>query len=183
MNYLKFFFIVLSFFTFVKAEQTTILEPKVIEYKGVKEGRIKQVEEKVENLTQKQKSLEEKISKLEKIKNTSSQQNNELLERLLTDMEELKNNQKLLAKSLQEIKDSNSKIFFTQLITILIFLFFIFFIFLAFRKKKTDETLPSEENQSDSDIIKALTEKAKEDPKVAEVLKAYLNSRRLNDEV
>ncbi|PMP77727.1 MAG: hypothetical protein C0178_01555 [Sulfurihydrogenibium sp.] len=96
-------------------------------------------------------------------------------------MEELKNNQKLLAKSLQEIKDSNSKIFFTQLITIFIFLFFIF---LAFRKKKTDKTLPTEEeNQSDSDIIKALTEKAKEDPKVAEVLKAYLNSRRLNDEV
>jgi predicted PurR-regulated permease PerM len=172
LNYLRIFFIVLSFFTFAKAEQTTILEPKAIEYKGVKEEKIKQVEEKVANFTQKQKSLEEKISKLEKIKNTSSQQNNELLERLLTDMEELKDNQKLLAKSLQEIKDSNSKIFFTQLITIFIFLFFIF---LAFRKKKTDETLPTEEeNQSDSDVIKALTEKVKEDLKIAEVLKACL---------
>ena len=195
LNYLKIFFIVLSLFTFVKAEQTTILEPKIIEYKGVKEERIRKIEGQIYSLYQKQKNLEDKISQIENLKNisTDKQHSSSLLanlEDIKQNLEEIKKNQESINKEIKDFRADVHKVLLIQnLIQFIIFAIFTIMMYLLYKYKKAEtsqieekEKIP-QENQSDSDIIKALTEKAKEDPKVAEVLKAYLNTRRIDDEV
>jgi hypothetical protein len=71
----------------------TTIEPKIIEYKGVKVEDLQKVNQQVNALYQKQKQLEEKISQIEKLKNVS-QTDKKLIEYFLTEIEELKKNQK-----------------------------------------------------------------------------------------
>lgn len=172
------------------AEQT-VVEPKIIEYKGVKEEQLKKVENQVYNLSQKQRLLEEKLSQLEKIKNLTSQ-DKQILEILISDIQEIKQNQENLNKQLKDLSSYVNKALFLQnLIQFIIFGIFITFMYLLYNYKKdtgkeikeVNEKIEKAIEKDESEIIMNLTEKAKEDPKAAEILRVYLNSRRIDNEV
>ncbi len=190
LKFFKFLIFILIFVNFSSAEQT-IVEPKIIEYKGVKEDQLKKVENQVYNLSQKQKSLEEKISQLEKIKNISPQ-DKQLLEVLITDIEDIKRNQENLNKQVNKLYNYvNNALLLQNIIQLVMFLIFFVLVYLLYKYKKStgkeikqiNEKIENVREKEESDIIMHLTEKAKEDPKAAEILKIYLSSRRYQNEV
>jgi predicted PurR-regulated permease PerM len=190
LKFFKFLIFILIFVNFSSAEQT-IVEPKIIEYKGVKEDQLKKVENQVYNLSQKQKSLEEKISQLEKIKNISPQ-DKQLLEVLITDIEDIKRNQENLNKQVNKLYSYvNNALLLQNIIQFVMFVIFIVLVYLLYKYKKStgkeikqiNEKIENVREKEESDIIMNLTEKAKEDPKAAEILKIYLSSRRYQNEV
>ncbi len=87
----------------------TTIEPKIIEYKGVKAEDLQKVNQQVNALYKKQKQLEEKISQIEKLKNVS-QTDKKLIEYFLTEIEELKKNQEKLKNQRTNFK-KETKIF------------------------------------------------------------------------
>ncbi|ACN98871.1 putative viral A-type inclusion protein [Sulfurihydrogenibium azorense Az-Fu1] len=193
MKYFKFLIVLLIFTTQGFSEQM-IVEPKVIEYKGVKEEQLKKVEDQVQRLYQKQKSLEEKLSQIENIKGLS-QKDKEILQLLMSDIEEIKQNQRTLDNKLEKLYNYTNKALLLQnIIQFVIFSIFIVFMYILYilykYKKDTNQEIKefNEEieklaEKDESEIIMNLTEKAKEDPKAAAILKAYLDSRRKADEV
>ncbi|MFN4307029.1 viral A-type inclusion protein [Sulfurihydrogenibium azorense] len=190
MKYFKFLIVLLIFTTQGFSEQM-IVEPKVIEYKGVKEEQLKKVEDQVQRLYQKQKSLEEKLSKIENIKGLS-QKDKEILQLLMSDIEEIKQNQQILDNKLEKLYNYTNKALLLQnIIQLVIFSIFIVFMYILYKNKKNTNQEVKEVNEKiekltekdESEIIMNLTEKAKEDPKAAAILKAYLDSRRSENEV
>jgi len=195
LKYFKFLIVLLIFTTQGFSEQM-IVEPKVIEYKGVKEEQLKKVEDQVQRLYQKQKSLEEKLSQIENIKGLS-QKDKEILQLLMSDIEEIKQNQRTLDNKLEKLYNYTNKALLLQnIIQFVIFSIFIVFMYILYMyilykyKKDTNqeikefnEKIEKLAEKDESEIIMNLTEKAKEDPKAAAILKAYLDSRRKADEV
>lgn len=190
LKYFKFLIVLLIFTTQGFSEQM-IVEPKVIEYKGVKEEQLKKVEDQVQRLYQKQKSLEEKLSKIENIKGLS-QKDKEILQLLMSDIEEIKQNQRTLDNKLEKLYNYTNKALLLQnIIQLVIFSIFIVFMYILYKNKKNTNQEVKEVNEKieklaekdESEIIMNLTEKAKEDPKAAAILKAYLDSRRSENEV
>ena len=185
LKYFKFLVIILIIYTQTFAEQM-VVEPKVIEYKGVKEEQLRKVEEQVKSLYQKQKSLEEKLSQIENIKGLS-QKDKEILQLLTSDIEEIKQNQKILDSKLEKLYSYvNKSLILQNIIQFVIFSIFIVFMYLLYKYKKDTNQEIKEVNEKveklvekdESEIIISLTEKAKDDPKAAAILKAYLDSRR-----
>lgn len=190
LKYFKFLIVLLIFTTQGFSEQM-IVEPKVIEYKGVKEEQLKKVEDQVQRLYQKQKSLEEKLSQIENIKGLS-QKDKEILQLLMSDIEEIKQNQRTLDNKLEKLYNYTNKALLLQnIIQFVIFSIFIVFMYILYKYKKDtnqeikefNEEIEKLAEKDESEIIMNLTEKAKEDPKAAAILKAYLDSRRKADEV
>lgn len=190
LKYFKFLIVLLIFTTQGFSEQM-IVEPKVIEYKGVKEEQLKKVEDQVQRLYQKQKSLEEKLSQIENIKGLS-QKDKEILQLLMSDIEEIKQNQRTLDNKLEKLYNYTNKALLLQnIIQFVIFSIFIVFMYILYKYKKDtnqeikefNEKIEKLAEKDESEIIMNLTEKAKEDPKAAAILKAYLDSRRKADEV
>ncbi|WP_028951277.1 viral A-type inclusion protein [Sulfurihydrogenibium subterraneum] len=190
MKYFKFLVIILIIYTQTFAEQM-VVEPKVIEYKGVKEDQLRKVEGQVQFLYQKQKSLEEKLSQIENIKGLS-QKDKEILQLLTSDIEEIKQNQKILDSKLEKLYSYiNRSLILQNIIQFVIFSIFIVFMYLLYKYKKDTNQEIKEVNEKveklvekdESEIIISLTEKAKDDPKAAVILKAYLDSRRKENEV
>lgn len=190
LKYFKFLIVLLIFTTQGFSEQM-IVEPKVIEYKGVKEEQLKKVEDQVQRLYQKQKSLEEKLSQIENIKGLS-QKDKEILQLLMSDIEEIKQNQRTLDNKLEKLYNYTNKALLLQnIIQLVIFSIFIVFMYILYKYKKDtnqeikefNEKIEKLAEKDESEIIMNLTEKVKEDPKAAAILKAYLDSRRKADEV
>lgn len=185
LNYFKFILILLiSFESYAVAEQT-VVEPKIIEYKGVKEEQLRKVEGQVYSLAEKQKILEEKLRQLEKIKNISPQ-DKQILEILVSDIQEIKQNQENLNKQVKELYNYvNKSLFLQNIIQLVIFSIFIVFMSLLYKYKKetgreikeVNEKVEKFVEKDESEIIMNLTERAKEDPKAAEILKAYIKSK------
>ena len=185
LKYFKFLVIILIIYSQTFAEQM-VVEPKVIEYKGVKEEQLRKVEGQVQLLYQKQKSLEEKLSKIENIKGLS-QKDKEILQLLTSDIEEIKQNQKILDSKLEKLYSYvNRSLILQNIIQFVIFSIFIVFMYLLYKYKKDTNQEIKEVNEKveklvekdESEVIISLTEKAKDDPKAVAILKAYLDSRR-----
>jgi peptidoglycan hydrolase CwlO-like protein len=103
--------IILLFLIFFNSFAETTIEPKIIEYKGVKAEDLQKVNQQVNALYQKQKQLEEKISQIEKLKNVS-QTDKKLIGYFLTEIEELKKNQEELKNQIANFEKETKKSFF-----------------------------------------------------------------------
>jgi small-conductance mechanosensitive channel len=162
----------------------TTIEPKIIEYKGVKAENLQKVNQQVNALYQKQKQLEEKISQIEKLKNVS-QTDKKLIEYFLTEIEELKN------QITNFEKETKKSFFMLNLIQFITFGIFVVFMVLIYNYKKNtgreikevSEKVDKIQERSDAEMILSLIEKAKTDPKAAEILQTYLKSRGEVDEI
>jgi peptidoglycan hydrolase CwlO-like protein len=182
--------ILLLLVSFNSFAETTI-EPKIIEYKGVKAEDLRKVNQQVNALYLRQKQLEEKISQIEKLKNVS-QTDKKLIEYFLTEIEELKKNQEELKNQIAKFEKETKKSFFMlNLFQFITFGIFIVFMVLLFNYKKNtgreikevSEKVDKIQERSDSEMILSLIEKAKTDPKAVEILQTYLKSRGEVDEV
>ncbi|WP_299237672.1 viral A-type inclusion protein [Sulfurihydrogenibium sp.] len=169
----------------------TTIEPKIIEYKGVKAEDLRKVNQQVNALYLRQKQLEEKISQIEKLKNVS-QTDKKLIEYFLTEIEELKKNQEELKNQITNFEKETKKSFFMlNLIQFITFGIFVVFMTLLYNYKKdtgreikeVSEKVDKIQERSDAEMILSLIEKAKTDPKAAEILQTYLKSRGEADEV
>jgi DNA repair exonuclease SbcCD ATPase subunit len=176
-----FLLLLVSFNSFAE----TTIEPKIIEYKGVKAEDLQKVNQQVNALYQKQKQLEEKISQIEKLKNVS-QTDKKLIEYFLTEIEELKKNQEELKNQITNLEKETKKSFFMlNLIQFVTFGIFVVFMVLLYNYKKNtgreikevSEKVDKIQERSDAEMILSLIEKAKTDPKAAEILQTYLKSR------
>jgi DNA repair exonuclease SbcCD ATPase subunit len=176
-----FLLLLVSFDSFAE----TTIEPKIIEYKGVKAEDLQKVNQQVNALYQKQKQLEEKISQIEKLKNVS-QTDKKLIEYFLTEIEELKKNQEELKNQITNFEKETKKSFFMlNLIQFITFGIFVIFMILLYNYKKdtgreireVSEKVDKIQERSDAETILSLIEKAKTDPKAAEILQTYLKSR------
>jgi len=163
----------------------TAIEPKIIEYKGVKAEYLQKINRQVNALYQKQKQLEEKISQIEKLKDISQTDKN-LIEYFLTEIEELKKNQEELKNQITNFEKEIKKSFFIlNLIQFVTFGILAAFMVLLYNYKKdagreikeVSEKVDEIQEMSDAEIILSLIEKAKTDPKAAEILQTYLKSR------
>jgi peptidoglycan hydrolase CwlO-like protein len=176
--------ILLLFVSFNSFAETTI-EPKIIEYKGAKAKDLRRVNQQVNALYQKQKQLEEKINRIEKLKNVS-QTDKKLIEYFLTEIEELKKNQEELKNQIANFeKETKKSCFMLNLIQFITFGIFVVFMTLLYNYKKNtgreikevSEKVDKIQERSDAEVVLSLIEKAKTDPKAAEILQAYLKSR------
>jgi DNA repair exonuclease SbcCD ATPase subunit len=178
--------IILLFLVSFSSFAETTIEPKIIEYKGVKAKDLQKVNQQVNALYQKQKQLEEKISQIEKLKNVS-QTDKKLIEYFLTEIEELKKNQEELKNQITNFEKETKKFFFIlnliQFTTFGIFVVFVILLYNNYKKntgreiKEVSEKVDKIQERSDAEMILSLIEKAKTDPKAAEILQTYLKSR------
>ncbi len=175
---------------FFKSYGETVIEPKIIEYKGVKEEQIQKINKDINNLYLKQKQLEEKINSIVGAKNLP-QTDKKILEYLLIELESIKQNQESLKQHISKLNDDIKKM--QNLIQLIIFSIFIVFMILLYKYKRDTgkgieevkervEKLQDKEKE-DVDIIISLTEKAKTDPNAAKILQTYLKSRGEDNEV
>jgi peptidoglycan hydrolase CwlO-like protein len=185
-----FMIILLLFVSFNSFAETTI-EPKIIEYKGVKAEDLRKVNQQVNALYLKQKQLEEKVNQIEKLKNVS-QIDKKLIGYFLTEIEELKKNQEELKNQIANLEKETKKSFFMlNLIQFVTFGIFVVFMILLYNYKKdtgreikeVSEKVDKIQERSDVEVILSLIEKAKTDPKAAEILQTYLKNRGEVDEV
>lgn len=188
---LSFKVLIILIFLFFRSYGETIIEPKIIEYKGVKEEQIKQINKDINNLYLKQKQLEEKINSIVGSKNLP-QTDRKVLEYLLTELEAIKQNQESLKQQISKLNDDVKGFFLMQnLIQLLIFIIFIVFMIILYKYKKdtgrdiekVKEKVEKLHDIENTDIIISLTEKAKTDPNAAKILQTYLKSRGEDNEV
>ncbi len=190
---LSFRILIVLLFIFFNSYGETVIEPKVIEYKGVKEEQIQKINKDINNLYLKQKQLEDKINTIVGNKNLP-QADKELLGYLLTELETIKQNQEGLKKQLSQLNDDIKHSFLIQnLIQLIIFIIFIIFMVLLYKYKENTgksmkevmENVKKLQNKEteDVDIIISLTEKAKTDPNAAKILQSYLKSRGKDNEI
>ncbi|MBX0311123.1 MAG: viral A-type inclusion protein [Sulfurihydrogenibium sp.] len=179
------FMAILSLLISFNSFAETTIEPKIIEYKGVKAKDLQKINQQVNALYQKQKQLEEKINQIEKLKNVS-QTDKKLIEYFLTEIEELKKNQEELKNQITNFEKETKKSFFMlNLIQFITFGIFVVFMILLYNYKKdayreireVDEKVNKIQEKSDAEMILSFIEKAKTDPKAAEILQIYLKSR------
>lgn len=188
---LSFKVLIILIFLFFRSYGETVIEPKIIEYKGVKEEQIKQINKDINNLYLKQKQLEEKINSIVGSKNLP-QTDRKVLEYLLTELEAIKQNQESLKQQISKLNDDVKGCFLMQnLIQLLIFIIFIVFMIILYKYKKdtgrdiekVKEKVEKLHDIENTDIIISLTEKAKTDPNAAKILQTYLKSRGEDNEV